>query len=223
MATIVITGANRGIGLELARQRAAAHTVIAVCRKPSAALTELASAHGVRVEAGVDVSEDAAVADLAARLEGVSIDVLVNNAGILASETLEDLDFDSIRRQFEVNSLGPLRVSAALAPRLPSGAKIAIVTSRMGSLADNGSGSRYGYRMSKAAVNMAGVSLARDLSGQGVAVALLHPGYVQTEMTGGAGHIGPAEAATQLWERIDALTLETSGTFWHANGEVLPW
>lgn len=219
MSTFVITGANRGIGLELARQRAEGHDVIAVCRTPSAELEAL----GVRVEAGIDVTDDGAPAELARRLEGTDVDVLINNAGILRRETLEALDVDSIRAQFEVNALGPLRVSAALVPRMSRGSKIAIVTSRMGSIADNTSGSRYGYRMSKAAVNMAGVSLAHDVSSRGIAVALLHPGFVQTEMTGGAGNIGPAEAAAQLHERIEGLTLETSGTFWHANGEVLPW
>jgi NAD(P)-dependent dehydrogenase (short-subunit alcohol dehydrogenase family) len=219
MANIVITGANRGIGLELARQRAESDTVIAVCREPGDALREL----GVRIEAGVDVTDDAAVRDLAKRLEGTRVDVLINNAGILRRETLDDLDFDSIRQQLEVNSLGPLRVSAALAPRMGEGSKIAIVTSRMGSIGDNTSGSRYGYRMSKAAVNMAGVSLAHDLKDRGIAVAILHPGFVRTDMTGHSGNVEPAEAARQLWQRIDELTLETSGTFWHAKGERLPW
>ena len=219
MANIVITGANRGIGLELARQRAGTDTVVAVCRAPSDELEAL----GCRIEAGVDVTDDGAVASLAERLGDTRIDVLVNNAGILRRETLEALDFDSIRAQLEVNALGPLRVSAALAPRMGEGGKIAIITSRMGSIADNTSGSRYGYRMSKAAVNMAGVSLAHDLKERGIAVAILHPGFVRTDMTGRSGHLEPAESAAKLWERIDALTLETSGGFWHANGERLPW
>lgn len=219
MGNIVITGANRGIGLELARQRMKTDNIIAVCRRPSDALNAL----GVRVEAGVDVTDNAAVQDLVSRLEGTQVDVLINNAGLLRRERLEDLDFDSIRRQFEVNALGPLRVSAALAPLMGKGGKIAILTSRMGSIADNTSGGAYGYRMSKSAVNIAGVSLARDLKDRGIAVALLHPGYVRTEMTGGTGNIDPADAATQLWQRIDVLTLETSGGFWHANGERLPW
>lgn len=223
MATIVITGANRGIGLELARLRAADHTVIAVCREPSDALTGLSASSDLRIEAGVDVSDDAAVSQLAERLAETPIDVLVNNAGILSHESLARLDFDRIRRQLEVNALGPLRVTAALAGSLREGSKVAIITSRMGSLADNTSGGSYGYRMSKAAVNMAGVSLARDLAPRGVAVALLHPGYVRTSMTGGTGHIDPRDAAAQIWARIDALTLESSGSFWHANGEPLPW
>lgn len=215
--TIVITGANRGIGLELARQRKGAR-VIAVCRESTPELDAL----GVRIESGVDVTDDESVAALARRIEA-PIDVLINNAGILSHESLDDLDFASIRKQLEVNALGPLRVTAALAPRFARGSKVAIITSRMGSIADNTSGGSYGYRMSKAAVNAAGVSLARDLGKRGVAVAILHPGFVRTDMTGGHGNLDPAESARLLWQRIDGLTLESSGTFWHANGEVLPW
>lgn len=214
---IVITGANRGIGLELAKQRADGNEVIAVCREPSDALKAL----GVHIESGVDVTDDGAVKALADRLDG--IDVLINNAGLLRQETLEALDFDSIRQQLEVNALGPLRVTAALAPKMKDPSKVAIITSRMGSIADNTSGSRYGYRMSKAAVNMAGVSLAHDLKDRGVAVAILHPGFVKTDMTGHNGNVEPAEAASQLWARIDGLNADNSGTFWHANGEILPW
>ncbi|MEC7524927.1 MAG: SDR family oxidoreductase [Myxococcota bacterium] len=214
---IVITGANRGIGLELAKQRADGNEVIAVCREPSDALKAL----GVQIESGVDVTDDGAVKALADRLDG--IDVLINNAGLLRQETLEALDFDSIRQQLEVNALGPLRVTAALAPKMKDPSKVAIITSRMGSIADNTSGSRYGYRMSKAAVNMAGVSLAHDLKDRGVAVAILHPGFVKTDMTGHNGNVEPAEAASQLWARIDGLNADNSGTFWHANGEILPW
>jgi NAD(P)-dependent dehydrogenase (short-subunit alcohol dehydrogenase family) len=149
--------------------------------------------------------------------------VIINNAGILKRETLEELHFDQIRQQFEINSLGPLRVSTALLDNLSEGSKIAIITSRMGSVADNTSGSRYGYRMSKAAVNMAGVSLARDLQGRGISVAILHPGFVRTDMTGQNGLVDAHESASNLIARIDELTLDTSGTFWHMNGEVLPW
>lgn len=220
MTTTLITGANRGIGLELARlcvERG--DEVIAVCRNPSAELESL----GVRVEANVDVTSDRDVAGLAERLGDTRIDVLINNAGVLSRQTLDDLDWNEIRRQFEINALGPLRVTHALLGALGDGSKVAIVTSRMGSIGDNTSGSSYGYRMSKAAVNMAGVSLARDLESRGVAVILLHPGYVKTDMTGKSGHVEPAEAAGGLLARIDELTLETTGTLRHANGEALPW
>jgi len=220
MAVALVTGANRGIGLELCRQlKARGDTVIGACRGTSAALAAL----DIEVLDGVDVSEGDAVSSLAERLGGRQLDLLVNNAGILQRVDLETLDLDSCRRQFEVNALGPLRVTQAVLPFLSEGAKVAIVTSRMGSIADNTSGSHYGYRMSKAAVNIAGVSLARDLAPRGISVALLHPGYVRTGMTRGQGYVEPAEAATGLIARIDALSLSTTGGFWHANGERLPW
>jgi NAD(P)-dependent dehydrogenase (short-subunit alcohol dehydrogenase family) len=217
---VVISGASRGIGLELCRQYAArGATVIALCRTPTAQLLSLP----VRVEAGVDVASDEAVSALAGRLSGVSIELLINNAGVLRRVELTNLDFEVIREQFEVNALGPLRLTAALLPRIAHGGKIALITSRMGSIADNSSGGSYGYRMSKAALNIAGVSLARDLLARGIAVAILHPGYVRTDMTGGSGHTDPPRAAADLIARIDGLRLENTGTFWHANGEVLPW
>ncbi|MCU0975088.1 MAG: SDR family oxidoreductase [Steroidobacteraceae bacterium] len=219
MSTWLVTGASRGIGLELCRQLAArGDTVIAACRKATPAL----AATGCGIIEGVEVTDPGSLRRLDAALGDTRLDVLVNNAGILSVESLGRLDFEAMRRQFEVNALGPLRVTEALLPRLGAGSKIAIITSRMGSIADNGSGGYYGYRMSKAAVNAAGVSLARDLEGRGIAVLLLHPGMVATDMTGGTG-IPPAESATMLIARIDRLGLADSGSFHHANGEVLPW
>jgi len=220
MATALVTGANRGIGLGFVRRLTRrADRVIAVCRKSSPELEAMA----VRVESGVDVTSDQSVADLARRLEGIRLDLLVLNAGILRPDDLEGLSLDDVHAQLEVNAVAPLRVVRALRPYLHQGSKIAAITSRMGSISDNGSGGYYGYRMSKAALNALAVSLARDLRVAGVAVAILHPGYVRTEMTGHAGNVSPDDSARQLVERIDALTLETSGTFWHANGDVLPW
>jgi NAD(P)-dependent dehydrogenase (short-subunit alcohol dehydrogenase family) len=220
MALAIVTGSNRGIGLELCRQLAARGTkVLAACRQSSRELDAL----GVEVLADIEVSSDAGIAKLVKAVGQREISLLINNAGILARESLDALDFESIRRQFEVNALGPLRVTAALAPRLTSGAKVALITSRMGSIGDNGSGGYYGYRMSKAALNMAGASLAQDLKPRGIAVALLHPGMVRTQMTGNHGSVEPADSARGLLERIDALELATSGGFWHMNGERLPW
>ena len=223
MKTVLITGANRGIGLALTQRYAArGDRVIAVCRQSSEALEQT----GAQVESGVDVIDDAALAALAQRLAGTPLDTLVLNAGILAREALgriDDAGFDSMRRQFEVNALGPLRVAQALLDRINDGARIGIITSRMGSIADNSSGGRYGYRASKAAVNAIGRSLAVDLRPRGIAVFLLHPGYVATDMVGGTGDVTPEHAAGQLIERLDTLTLEDSGTFWHANGSPLPW
>ncbi len=220
MATVCITGANRGVGLELTRQFGErGDDIIAICRKPSADLTKL----NVDVVDGIDVTDRTSMLRLRDSIGSRRIDVLVNNAGILSDESLDDLDFDRIRRQFEVNSIGPLRVTALLRNNLVRGSKVAIVTSRMGSIEDNTSGGRYGYRMSKAAVNMAGRSLAHDLVHSGVAVVILHPGFVRTDMTGHQGLVDPPESAQGLIQRIDDLTLETSGRFWHANGEPLPW
>ena len=218
--TALVTGANRGIGLALCRRlKEGGREVIAICRKSSPALDAL----GVRVEPGVDVTSDEAVAGLARRLEGVALDELICNAGILREDGLDDRAYDDIRAQMEVNAIGPLRVVAALRRNVRRGGKIAFITSRMGSIGDNGSGGYYGYRMSKAALNAAGMSLARDLASSGIAVAILHPGFVRTEMTEGAGNIDAADAAKQLLDRIDALAPETTGSFWHANGQVLPW
>jgi len=223
MSTALITGAAGGIGGELARQLAErGTTVIAACRKSSAALAQLR----VRVEEGIDLATDDGCRALAARLAGVPLDLVIHNAGVLNQESLGSLDADAaarIRLQFEVNALAPLRLTALLAPQLASGAKLVLITSRMGSIADNTSGGFYGYRMSKAALNAAGRSLAIDLAPRGVAVAMLHPGFVQTSMTGGRGDIDAATAVRNLLSRIDELTLATSGSFLHANGSSLPW
>jgi len=221
MATIVITGANRGIGLELARQcQTRGDRVIAAVREASKELSEA----GVETIEGIEVTDDTSVAKLAAQLEGRDIDILINNAGILlARETIDDLNWDDIRLQFEVNTLGPLRVSRALLPCMSNGGKIAIVSSRVGSIADNTTGGRYGYRISKTAVNMGGVCLAHEVRERGIAVVLLHPGYVRTGLTGMNGEIDPDESARGLIARIDETTMERTGTFWHANGTELPW
>lgn len=223
MNTVLITGANRGIGLALTRQYSArGDKVIAACRQSSDALEKT----GAQVEAGVDVTDDAALAGLAQRLGDTRLDVLVLNAGIMTREAFGEIQTDGwedMRRQFEVNAMGPLRVAQALSGNLAKDAKIGIITSRMGSMADNGSGGRYGYRASKAAVNAIGKSLAVDMESRGVAVFLLHPGFVATDMVGGKGEVSPEHAAAQLVERLDKLTLGETGTFWHANGTGLPW
>ncbi|QBE69686.1 Short-chain dehydrogenase/reductase (SDR) superfamily [Synechococcus sp. WH 8101] len=221
MATVLVTGANRGIGLEYCRQlQARGDQVIAVCREPSPELEAL----GVRIEAGLDLAAASAPAELVARLQGQSLDVVILNAGILQSMGLEDLDPEGIRRQFELNALAPLLLARALLDQMPRGAKLALMTSRMGSIADNSSGGSYGYRMSKVALTMAGKSLAIDLQPRGIAVAILHPGLVRTRMINfNPNGIAPEQAVEGLLARIDALTLETSGSFWHSNGELLPW
>lgn len=219
MSVCVVTGSNRGIGLELVKQlRARGKNVIAICRRPSAEL----EATGARIEAGVDMQDFAALEKLSERVTA-DIELLINNAGILKADGLDSTTPEQMLEQLRVNSIAPVVLTRALLPRMKAGAKVAIITSRMGSMGDNGSGGYYGYRMSKAAVNAAGVSLARDLQSKDIAVVILHPGFVRTEMTGGNGGIEPNESATGLLARIDELTVGTTGRFLHMNGEPLPW
>lgn len=220
MKHVVITGANRGIGLELARHyQRQGWKVTGVCRETSAELDAAAT----QVISGIDVSRHSGVEKLITALQGQTIDLLINNAGVLSNETLDALDYDAIRQQFEINTIAPLRVCEALLPNLKNGSKIANITSRMGSIADNDSGGYYGYRASKAALNAFGKSLAIDLKDRGIAVAQLHPGFVKTRMVNFAGIITPEESATGLAQRIEELNLENSGGFWHCNGDELPW
>ncbi len=218
--TIVITGANRGIGLALAEHwKARGDRVLAVCRQASTALVD----SGVEIIDGVDVSTADGVSNLSSALGDTSVDILYNNAGIMLSETVDEMDFEQMLQQFKVNTLGPLRVTMALLNNLHQGSKVGLMTSRMGSIADNTSGKKYGYRISKAGLNAAGKSLALDLHDRGIAVAILHPGWVQTDMTGNSGNLTVDEAASNLIARMDALSLENSGTFWHSDGSELPW
>jgi NAD(P)-dependent dehydrogenase (short-subunit alcohol dehydrogenase family) len=221
MTIAVVTGTNRGIGLALVQEltKRGVH-VVAACRSASDALQKT----GAEVVPGVDVSSDEGIDNLKAKVGERSIDLLIHNAGILRwHESLEGVKREGMMEQFSVNAVAPVLLTQALLPRLRAGSKVAVITSRMGSIGDNTSGGHYGYRMSKAALNIAGMSLARDLKPLNVAVAILHPGMVSTDMIGGRGQIEPSEAALGLLARIDALTMNTSGTFWHQNGEVLPW
>lgn len=219
MPTTLITGTNKGIGLQLCTQlKARGDDVIAICRTPSPELSKL----GVRIIDGIDVSNAESIARLKSELAGQQLDVLINNAGILKSDSFGSLDYEDMLEQYRVNTLGPLRVIEALVDNLKDGSKVTIVSSRVGSIEDNGSGGNYGYRASKTAVNQIGTNLKHELMPRGIAVALLHPGLVATEMTGGRG-ISATESARGLIERIDALDIKSSGSFWHAEGYELPW
>lgn len=220
MKNILVTGANRGIGLELCRQlKAQGHNVIAVCRTTSDELNQL----DIETISSVDVTDNESLIQLKQQLGDTKIDVLINNAGILANNVLGEIDYQTVMQQYLVNAIGPLKVTESLIPLLHQGSKVAIVTSRMGSMSDNDSGGHYGYRMSKAAVNMAGTSLAVDLKPKGIAVGLFHPGYVKTDMTGHQGFVDTAHSASGLLARIGELNLDNTGHFWHADGEQLPW
>ena len=221
MATWLVTGASRGIGLDLVRQvHARADDVIATCRTRTPEL----DAVGCRVVDGIDVGSDDVGAALLEELgDGQPVDVVVNNAGLARWDTLETNDVDAAREELEVNALGPLRVTLALLPRLVPGAKIALISSKAGSIGDGPSGRNYGYRMSKAALNMLGANLAADLAPRGIHVGVFHPGFVRTEMTQGGGNVDPPESAAGLIRQIDALDASRSGRFFHADGSEVAW
>ncbi len=226
MPTVLVVGADRGIARALSRQlHERGDTVIAACLVGN---DELAAA-GVRVEGGVDVTSQASVDALAARLTaaGVKLDAVFHVAGVLGLDELGSIDYDDIRRQLEINTIGPLRTIEAVRDLLHDGSKVGIVTSRVGSLADNSSGGMYAYRISKAAANMVALNLHHDLSKRGISVLALHPGMVATDLTkdypGDYDYITPDQAAEGLIADLDALTPETSGRFQHSNGTFLPW
>merc|ERR1712004_112854 len=223
----LIIGASRGIGLELTRHLVAKqnHSVIATCRNLSADLENLSNASkNLQVLQNIDVAKDQVVDQLRKEKLPDRLDIVIVNAGVGTFGTFDDIDFDNVAWQFNTNSVGPLRVAKGIETRLSPGSKFAIITSRMGSIADNGSGGIYGYRMSKAAVNAAGKSLSIDLKDKQVSVALIHPGFVKTDMTSHDGLIEAAESAEGILKRVDQMTMETTGAFWHANGkEDLPW
>lgn len=216
----LVIGANRGIGLELARQlKARGALVTATFRNDPGGLTEL----GVTKVGGVDLEHPDTLTTLAS--DGLArIDDLIVNAGIYPKDKVHGhLDPASIVRGFAVNAMGPLLAVDTLKSRLNPGARVLLITSRMGSIADNDSGGSYAYRMSKAALNMAGKTLSLDLKPLGVSVALIHPGWVKTDMTSNQGLIDVHESAAGILARLDQLDPTTTGTFWHQNGQTLPW
>ena len=220
MSVFLVTGANRGIGLEYCRQlKSRGETVVAVCREASDELRGL----DVRIEQVPDLSQQQSISDLVARLNGLEINAAILNAGINHVMDLNSLDPVSIRQQFDVNAVAPLLLASALISSMSSGGKLLFMSSRMGSIQDNSSGGEYGYRMSKAALNSAVKSLSIDLKDQGISVGVLHPGMVQTRMNLTSDGIPPEEAVANLLKRVDQLSLQTTGTFWHADGTVLPW
>jgi 2-glutathionyl-2-methylbut-3-en-1-ol dehydrogenase len=228
----MVVGADRGIAHAMARHlHERGDEVVAACFGDGADLVEL----GIAVEPGVDVTSDEAVTGLGKRLaqRGVRLEWLVHVAGIMHLDTLDTVDLDDVRRQFEVNTIGPLRVVRELRGLLAGGAKVGILTSRVGSLGDNSSGGDYAYRISKAAANMVALNLHHDLSELGVLVQALHPGMVRTHLLDvidpdemqryAAAFVPPEDAAAQLVAVLDALTPEDAGRFQHANGSFLPW
>lgn len=223
----VVIGADKGIGLEIVKALKARGEpdLVAVCLGEGDAVFEMADLviPHVNVTSGPDVARMAtAVSERFRR-----IDVLFHISGIMSMDSLGALNFEQAKREFDINALGPLRTVEACLTLLREGSKVGIVTSRVGSLSDNSSGGQYAYRLSKVAANMAGLNLHHDLSKQGIAVRMLHPGMVKTDLVkdypGDFNYITPAQAAAGLIARMDDLTLDSSGEFRHANGELLPW
>jgi 2-glutathionyl-2-methylbut-3-en-1-ol dehydrogenase len=226
MPTVLVVGADRGIADAISRRlHQRGDTVIAACLDGNHELAAL----GVTVIGDVDVTSQPSVDELAAKLAaaGRKLDVVFHVAGVLGLDELGSIDYDDVRRQFEINTLGPLRTVEALRDLLHDGSKVGIVTSRVGSLGDNGSGGMYAYRVSKAGANMVALNLHHDLSKRGVSVLALHPGMVATALTkdypGDFDYLTPDQAATGLIRDIDELTPANSGRFQHSNGEFLPW
>jgi NAD(P)-dependent dehydrogenase (short-subunit alcohol dehydrogenase family) len=222
--TVLITGANRGIGLEFARQyKSKGYEVIGTARKPDEA--SKLKAIGVRVEQ-LDVADPSSVSALAKKLENVPIDILINNAGILQGResNLETLNFDELAESFAVNASGPLRVSQALLPNLRKGKekKIVNITSTLGSIQNN-NGGMYPYRASKAALNQLTKTMSLDLEKEGFICIVMHPGWVRTEMGGIWATYTPEQSVRSMIHTIDRLVRSSNGRFFDLNGNQIPW
>jgi NAD(P)-dependent dehydrogenase (short-subunit alcohol dehydrogenase family) len=218
MATL-ITGCNRGIGLELAKQlKARGEKIIAICRTYSDEIRLVAD----QVIDGIELTEKSSLQKAAMQIRD-PLNIVIQNAGLFLEDNIEELQRESLLKQFHINAIAPIEFTSILLPKIAEGAKLAFMTSRMGSIADNTSGGYYGYRMSKAALNAGVKSLALDLKPRRISVAVLHPGFVKTRMTGFQGERTPDESARGLIHQIDRMHPQTSGSFWHMNGELIPW
>lgn len=228
--TVVLTGANRGIGLALARVFAEAGTwhVIAGCRRLEAAdqLAALAAAHPGREETRpLDVADPASVAALVEGLGSRRVDLLLNNAGVLGSrQSVDDLDFDAWLEVLRVNTLAPMRLALASRPHLgrSPAPRIVTISSQMGALARPRGGS-YAYRSSKAALNKAMQGLALDLADDGITVVVMHPGWVRTDMGGPEAEISVTESSEGIFRIVTRLGPQDSGRFLQWNGAEHPW
>ncbi len=231
MSAVLVTGANRGLGLEFVRQYAAdGWTVFAACRDPGAAqeLGRLAAASGGRVRVvPLDVTDTASVRAAAQSLAGEAIDVLINNAGVGSpkNQRLGSLDYAAWARVLDANTMGPMRVVEAFLEHVAAGVdrKIVTLTSAMGSIADNASGGSYAYRSSKAAVNIVVKSLSIDLATRGITCVVVHPGWVRTDMGGPGGKLTPTESVAALRRLIAGLKPADTGKFFNYDGKPYPW
>lgn len=223
MPAVLVTGANRGLGLEFARQYAAdGWAVITTARDPNQA-EALRAIDGVRIEA-LDMTDRAAVAHFGARVADTQLDVFIANAGVMGGRSAIDRDYaEAWIETLAVNAVAPVLLAYALKDRITHGGKAVAITSKMGSIADNSSGGAYAYRSSKAALNAAWRSLSLDWEGDGIAAAVLHPGWVRTRMGGPNGLIDPEESVAGMRRVIAGLTLEESGGFFNYDGAPIPW
>lgn len=227
MKTVMVTGANRGIGLELVRQYAAdGERVFACCRKPQAAdsLRDVAEASADRMTVyRLDVTSPEDTVALKQTLGAAPIDILINNAGISGGPG-PDVDYDAWEQAFRVNSIAPYRISTTFHANLASGTlkKLATISSQLGSITNN-SGGRTAYRASKAAVNQVMKGLAHEYQRDGIAVIMLHPGWVRTDMGGPQAPVSPEESASGIKHVIENLRVENTGKFIDFQGRELPW
>ena len=227
MPTCLITGANRGLGLEFAKQYAAdGWKVIATCRKPDAAAELNALEGDIQVHA-LDVTDFAEIEALGKKLTGEAIDLLLKNAGVYGPRvvTHDAVDYAAWTDVLRANAMAPLKMSAVFEPHVAAGKlrRMAAITSLMGSMADNVSGGSYIYRSSKAALNAVMKSLANDLKGKGISVVMLHPGWVRTDMGGPNAKIGASESVAGMRKVIDGMSVENTGRFMNYDGRELPW
>lgn len=227
MPTALITGANRGIGLEFSHQYAAmGWRVIATCRDPGSAADLKSISGDVSVEA-MDVSDYANIQSLAKSLKREAIDVLVNNAGIHGPRPsrVGGIDYDAWAEVLKINTMGPMKVSEAFVEHVARSDlnTIVTITSKMGSIANNKSGGAYPYRSSKAAVNAVMKSLAVDLRPRGITVVVFHPGWVATDMGGPSAPVGPDESVAGMIKTISKLKLSDSGKFLNYDGKKVAW
>ena len=231
MGSVLVTGANRGLGLEFARQYAAdGWEVHAACREPGEAreLRELSAGSGGRVRVvGLDVTDSASVRAAAMQLADTPIDLLINNAGVGSprGQRIGELDYAAWQRVLDVNTLGPMRVTEAFLENLERGVqkKVVTLTSGMGSIGDNSSGGSYAYRSSKAAVNMVVKSLSIDLRPRGIICIVMNPGWVRTDMGGSGGTLAPAESIAAMRKVIAGLKPADSGKFLNYTGKAYAW
>lgn len=221
MQNILITGANKGIGLQLVKAHIKrGNKVFAVCRTPSDEL----NVSGAEIIANIDFLNKDFEQTLLEKVSHLKFDRVIANAGIWQKDTLTSFTPDSIRNQFEVNALAPIRLIKALESQLMAGSKIILMSTRVASHQDNTSGEEYGYRMSKSALNMAGINLAHTFKERKIAVLMIHPGFVRTALTEGEGFINADYSAEKVLQISDELTLINTGSFWHAiEKQPLPW